>query len=253
MIFSKQVVVNEQLINYYQNENKNTRTPVVFLHGWQASAQTWNSVLNVLDKNGVPVFALDLPGFGHSELPKHAFSVSDYAEILKSFFDKMLIPEALIVGHSFGGRVAIKFSVYYPAMVKKLVLVDSAGFHDKSFLRNVKVILAMLFGPLFNLFASENWKRQVYKFFGASDYADAGPLRETFVKVINEDLTQYMLQVQPKTLLIWGADDLETPLEYGHRMRQLIQKSRLEVLSGAGHYSFLDKPAEFMKALEEFI
>jgi pimeloyl-ACP methyl ester carboxylesterase len=95
----------------------------------------------------------------------------------------------------------------------------------------------------------DRWHRAL----GAEDYANAGPLRGTFVKVVNHDLRDRLPEIQAPTLLLWGADDDATPVGDGETMARLIPHARLVVLPGAGHYSYLDRPAEACAALDEFL
>ena len=101
-------------------------------------------------------------------------------------------------------------------------------------------------------FIPEALRKPLRKLAGAEDYAGSGELKETFLKIIGEDLTEEMKNIKIPTLIIWGDKDKETPVEFGRRMNSLIADSKLEILEG-GHYSFLDKPDEFAGLLINFI
>ena len=88
---------------------------------------------------------------------------------------------------------------------------------------------------------------------GSRDYRSAGKLRETFVKVVNEDLRQYLPCIQSPVLLGWGELDRETPVSDGRLMKDLIPEARLEVIQGAGHHCFLDNPEAFLKIIKPFL
>lgn len=246
---SKQVVIYDTLISYTE-ENPEATTALVFLHGWQSSAQAWNGVIAKLSEVNVRILALDLPGFGASPLPKNTWGVSEYAEMVVEFIQKLGLKNVVLVGHSFGGRIGIKLAASNPMAISKLILVDAAGIRNDNLTKKLKVLAAKTVKPLFELPIIRNFKSQAYRAIGAVDLADSGALKETFLKTINEDLSTFLPQIQTPTLLIWGSDDTETPVEYGEIMNRLIPNSKLVILDGAGHFSFIDEPEKFMELIK---
>ena len=103
---------------------------VVLLHGWGSEATSFQPVFEWLAQSH-KVYALDLPGFGKSQLPHIPWNTSDYAQFIIAFLDKFDIPKAHFIGHSFGGRISIIVSAEYPEKVDKLILVDSAGIRPR--------------------------------------------------------------------------------------------------------------------------
>ena len=145
----KQVVVANQLVNYLSNEVVDPAAQtVVFLHGWRSEAAVWRPVMDRLGRR-YRQFALDLPGFGKSEKPKHIFTLVDYATVVLGFIKKMELKKIVVVGHSFGGRVVIKLSALEPDIVEKLILVDSAGFRLHGKRNAVLRIVAKMLKPFF--------------------------------------------------------------------------------------------------------
>jgi len=246
---SKQLIVNETLVNYI-DVNPESRHVFVFLHGWQSSAQAWSGVMERLSTKGVRLVAIDLPGFGGSPLPKSAWGVGEYSELVKDFSQKLGINKIILVGHSFGGRVAIKLSAANPELVSKLVLVDAAGIKNENLFNKLLVLAAKTVKPLFALPLLRNFKTTAYKAIGAVDLAEAGPLKDIFIKTINEDLSEFLPKIQTQTLLIWGGEDTETPLAFGGIMNRLIPNSKLVVLTDAGHFSFIDQPDKFTELIQ---
>lgn len=237
----KQIIVNDHLINYI-NVNSEASQALVFLHGWQSNAQIWTEVMTKLSKYPIRLIAVDLPGFGKSQPPKTAFGVGEYADIVKAFLEKLGLSKVIVIGHSFGGRIAIKLSTKDPEMIQKLVLIDAAGFKNAKIFNKLKILAAKTVKPLFSLPLLKQLKTTAYKAIGASDYAAAGSLKEIFAKTINEDLTDCLPKIKAPALLIWGSLDKETPLSFGQLMNQLIPNSKLVIFDGAGHFSFLDEP-----------
>ena len=243
------VIINNLLIQYYVY-GKRDFPSIIFLHGWRAEGTIWNDIATKLSRD-FNVHALDLPGFGGSSAPTIPFTISDYADIVSGFMKKMKIKKSILVGHSFGGRIAIKISATKPKLVKKLVLIDSAGFADKK--RQGMKFLAKLVKPLFAPAWMQGMRTRIYKMIRAEDYLATPVLQKTFVNIVEEDLSDDVSRIHAPTLLLWGENDTETPMLYGRKMHEKIQNSQLVVLSGAGHFSFLDKPIGWYTALTNFL
>jgi len=232
--------------------------PVLILHGWGASSGTMRPLLKqVRDVLPVRAVALDFPGFGYSDQPPQAWGVGDYRAFVESFMDELGIETADIIAHSFGGRVAIRLAAECPGRVNRLVLVDSGGIRPKRTARYyVKVSIAKVVKFLFKTVPGLAKALQLDRLAArqaSEDYRKAGELRGTLVKVVNEDLQSWMPAIQAPTLLVWGELDEATPAADGLRMKQLIPGSRLEVIQGAGHFSFLDHSQEFNELVIPFL
>ncbi len=220
--------------------------PFVFiLHGWPGSLESWLNVGQNIAQSNYQVILPDFPGFGQSQEPFEPWEVKDYATWLKNFINQILSrfefsqSSLVIVGHSFGGRVAIKFGAMYPQMVSKLVLVSSAGIKRKTLpiLKYLTPIGKIIFSLPGLKFLAPIFKKVFYKFIiRSTDYLNVkGVMRETFKKVVREDLTPLLSKINAPTLIIWGSKDKKTPLKEGEIMRSKIKNSKLEVLIGVGH------------------
>lgn len=231
---------------------------VILLHGWGGCTDSFLPVFNHLSSS-CEVYVLDFPGFGESEPPPTPWDVTDYAHMLLKFFELLGIDTAVLIGHSFGGRVSILFSALYPQYVEKVVLIDSAGIIPKRSLKyHFKVQRFKLAKKLFLLFSAKGSQEErlesFYRRFGSSDYKQAGSaLRQTFVKVVNQDLRSYLPQIKASTLLIWGENDQDTPLYFGKIMEKEIPDAGLIVFKGAGHFSYLDNINEFNIIVSKFL
>lgn len=256
----KQVVIANQLVNYLMNDSEDpVREAVVFLHGWRSEGKMWIPIMERLlrdyarDDNSLRVFALDLPGFGKSEKPKHTFDLANYALIVRGFIEKLQLKKVNLVGHSFGGRVAIKLSATEPDLIKKLVLVDSAGYNFQKGRNKFYKFLAKIFKPVFMLPGMSSLRENIYEMLGAEDYLATPELKETFINIINEDLTALLRYIRQETLIIWGGHDNVTPLVMGVWLKENIRRSDLIVYNDAGHFSFLDEPKKFVESLRDFL
>ena len=231
--------------------------PVLLLHGWGANAAAMRPIFDALRPDHA-VYALDFPGFGQSPLPPAAWGVGEYAALAIAFLDSLGVSKADVVGHSFGGRVGIKLAAKWPDRVERLVLVDSAGVPPtatpgRAALRaGLRAGRAILSAPGLGTL-KEKAEAMARDRLGSTDYRSAGPLRETFVKVVAEDLRPYLPEIKAPTLLVWGENDQDTPLADAKAMESSIPDAGLVVLKGAGHFSYLDRPADFARIVRNFL
>lgn len=236
----------------YLFSRKGSRGTFIFLHGWRSEASVWEGAMEEVSKQGFAVYAIDLPGFGKSENPPTAFTVGDYGDVVASFMEKLAITRGIIVGHSFGGRVGIVLSVEHASLVHKLVLVDAAGVREPSPHRTAMALVAKLLKPFFSPGFMQPARRFLYSFIGAEDYLETPLLKETFQKVISQDLSAFFPKISQETLLFWGEKDTDTPLSFAHAMEKSIPHVSLRIIPQAGHFSFLDAPDKFVSALISF-
>jgi pimeloyl-ACP methyl ester carboxylesterase len=116
------------------------KSTIVILHGWGLSKKKFDPLVEQLTNNGYDAKALDFPGFGESKSPVKPFTLSDYAEYLYSYLKKEDIKYPIFIGHSFGGRVALRFSTLYPKSVRALILTGTPGYTpvSRKKLRNIQ-------------------------------------------------------------------------------------------------------------------
>jgi pimeloyl-ACP methyl ester carboxylesterase len=248
----RQVIINNLLVSFSEIKGVNNKT-LLFLHGWRSNKEVWDSVIKNLEPQGFSILAIDLPGFGLSQAPISAFNVLDYANIVAAFIVKLKLDNVVLVGHSFGGRVAIKVASKYSGLVANLVLVDSAGFATDDLKKNIFAVAAKIVKPLFKPKFMQPVRTKIYQRIGAEDYVATPNLQKTFVEVSGEDLSRDMQTVTCPTLVIFGDEDKDTPLEFGQKMNSLIPNSKLIIIPSASHFSFLDQPEIFVKSLCNFI
>ena len=234
----------------YFEELSKAGHPLLMLHGWGQSSSAFRPLAELLSRHA-NVFLLDLPGFGESELPPSDWGTEDYARRLLEFMDKHKIERADLLGHSFGGRVAMRMVSLAPERIRRIVLVSSAGLKRK---RTVPQRLRMLWIRILRtsvkstdrLFGCRLYQDKFIKRFGSQDYLNAGPLRSILVRTVNEDLAGIACSIKAPTLLLWGTADKETPLEMGERLHGMIENSRLIPLPGKGHDSFIGAGAHLL-------
>ena len=232
--------------------------PVVLMHGWGCTRSTLASVEKVARQLGRPTLNVDFPGFGESTEPTEVWGVDRYTRAVESFLRHEGVgDDAVLIGHSFGGRVGILYASRN--RVGKLVLVDAAGVTPRRSLKYylkvyrfkaMKRIMYMLMGKA----RAERRLDEMRAKAGSSDYASASPrMRSILSRVVNEDLTSVMPSISAPTLLIWGENDTATPLADARVMERLIPGAALVSFPGCGHYSFLDNPVQFAAVLRSFL
>ncbi len=217
----------------------------LYLHGWGHDHTAFLPLLDNLAEAGRHV-ALDFPGFGQSSPPPSGWGVSDYAEFINFFLDKLDIQSTLLIGHSFGGRVGFHLCHRWPNRVKGLFLIASAGLRKKvPLLRRLRIqtIRSLARGAKRCLPGSlgENIKQLLYDKIASRDYKQAGEMRQTFVKVIQDDVSTLLPNITQPVVLLYGSDDTETPPDMGKRMQELLPQSEYIEIPGFDHYSILSR------------
>ncbi|MGI5891358.1 MAG: alpha/beta fold hydrolase [Bacillota bacterium] len=229
---------------------------LILLHGWGVDSSAFEPVARELAQY-FNVYNIDFPGFGLTPAPEAAWSVHDYAALIEDFIELQHIKDPLIMGHSFGGRVAILLGA--KKIPSKMVLIDSAGILPKRSINYyLKVYSYKAAKKFFSLPGLRKKKDQALAYWqknsASSDYKQAeGVMRQIFVKVVNEDLKPYLPHITASTLLVWGDLDTATPLADGQLMEKLIPDSGLVVLEGAGHYSYLERLPQFLHIIDTFL
>ncbi|MGB9598624.1 MAG: alpha/beta fold hydrolase, partial [Minisyncoccales bacterium] len=204
----------------------------LILHGWKGSSLSWKNVVQGLS-SFFTVISLDLPGFGKSQNPPFAFDLEDFAKVLNSFCQKREIKEIFLLGHSFGGAVAVIFTILFPQMVKKLILCAPALLRSKkkNFKQRFFNFLATTGNKIFNQKPPFFLKKIIYRIINNYDYFDLNPvMKETFKKIIKRDLREDLSQIDIPTLILWGEKDKILPLFQAFFIKEKIKNSQLEIL-----------------------
>lgn len=231
-------------INYIQYGNE-TGKNIVLLHGWGQNIEMMAPLGNNLTDYHITI--LDFPGFGNSSEPLTSLTIYDYVEILEELLIELKIKKPIIMGHSFGGRVAILYAARNP--VEKLVLFGSPCIRD-----NRKSIKESILKSLKKLPGMEKIGEFAKNYIGSTDYKNASPvMRETLVNVINEDLSKYAMKIECPTLLIWGTNDEAAPIEDARKLEGLLVDGGLVELEGYTHYAYLEALPQVINILRNFL
>ena len=253
----KQILIDNLKINY---KIAGRGPAILVLHGWGGSSDSWLIFQKILAKAGYRVIIPDFPGFGKSVTPPKPWGIENYTDFVLKFAQKLGLENSFfMVGHSFGGRISIRFTSQYPEKVKKLVLCDSAGIKPKPGLKT-RLIFWMasignaIFSPRHLVRLKDTARNLFYIFLRNKDYVKAdGTMKETIKKVLEEDLLPELSQIKVKTLIIWGGADRVVPLKYAYIFKEIIKDSQLEIIPRIGHSPHLETPEKLAVKIINFI
>lgn len=238
-----QIKVQGLNVNYIQyGKGKD----ILLLHGWGQNIDMMKPIGDSFcDRYRITI--IDFPGFGQSEEPKEAWNIEKYALMLEAFAKELGIKKPIVMGHSFGGRVAIRFSARNP--IEKLVLFGSPCIRLQEELPlKVRILKKLKTLPGMNKIGEF-----MKQYIGSRDYKAASPImRETLVEVVNEDLSKYAREIEEPTLLIWGEQDDEAPVSEAKELEKIMMDAALIILPGT-HYAYLENLARVITILNSFI
>ena len=237
------IMIQNININYIQyGEGKD----ILLLHGWGQNIAMMKPLGDSFC-NRFRITILDLPGFGESDEPQERWNIAKYTEILEDFVKKVGIKKPIVMGHSFGGRLAIRYSSRNN--IEKLVLFGSPCIRlEEKLSLTVKILKKLKTLPGLNEFGE-----YMKKYIGSRDYKAASPImRQTLVEVVNEDLSKYAREIEEPTLLIWGENDTEAPVTDAKELEKIMIDAALILLPGT-HYAYLENLPRVVAILNNFI
>lgn len=232
---------------------------VVILHGWNLRASKFTPLVEELRERGYKTFCPDLPGFGKIKITGNSFSLSDYVDFVKIFIRRNKLPKIILIGHSFGGRIGIKFAAQYPKLLHTLILTGTPGITPVPRSKIIFFVYLAKLGriifslPFLSLFQN-NARKLIYRMAGATDFYNTNEnMKETFKNIVKENLEPYLTQINNQTLLLWGREDKIIPINIAQKMQELIKDSRLVVIPDARHGLPWTHPKEFADEVEKFL
>ena len=232
---------------------------IVILHGWGLSGATFIPLAQILVEKGYRVFTPDLPGFGTAAAPVRPYVLADYVGFVADYCRAQRIREPIFIGHSFGGRVALKYSAMYPKDVRALILSGTPGFtHIPRKKLLLFIVLAKIGGLIFSLpplnLVQDAVRRWYYYVVGAKDFFRAeGMMRETFKLVVQESLVVSMESINIPTLLLWGEFDVIVPPAIAQKMEHVIAGTQLIIVPDADHGVAFKEPKTFARYVDAFL
>jgi pimeloyl-ACP methyl ester carboxylesterase len=251
--------------------------PILFIHGLSGRWQNW--LENVLEfARDHRVVAVDLPGFGESEMPEDKISISGYGVFVDRFMDAIGMDAATVVGNSMGGFIGMECAIKFPHRVERLVLVSAAGLSTQNH-RHEPVLKAMYAGEAVAQWvtaravgrsrelAGRPRGRKAIMWF-VTPHAERlapelvieqalGAGKPGFLPALDA-LSDYPIEerlddVKCPTLIVWGKKDLLVPVKDAYRFDELIPDSRLIVYEDVGHVAMLEVPERFNPDVRSFL
>ncbi|MFI5035924.1 MAG: alpha/beta fold hydrolase [Acidimicrobiales bacterium] len=225
---------------------------VIWLHGWGRRGQDFARAAGQLAADGVASVALDLPGFGASPAPARAGGARAYADVVTAAWASTGAGPVVLVGHSFGGRVATVVAGAHPEVVRSLVLTGTPLVRRAPAVRSpwpYRARRALHARHLLSDRAMESARQR----YGSRDYrAATGVMRDVLVATVNESYEEEMARVRVPVRLLWGADDTEVPVEVAERARAAFDAgATLAVLAGVAHFVPTEAPDQLAAAVRE--
>ena len=262
-VFNGRVVV-------YEAGRGNARS-ILLVHGiGQEGARDYRYHVGWL-KQSFHVVAVDLPGFGDSDKANVLYSPANYARALKHVADRFMNRPFVMVGHSMGAVVSLRYAAAYPGDVQRLVVMDPPGvLHRYAATSQFLAHLGLEYVPPFldplerltdfarRLLAPlERLTLDPHVILSSAQLRQAvlgaDPAKIAGLAVVSEDLRQVLPGVRAETLIVWGAQDSLTPLRAGRVLALKLPNARLVVIERAAHAPMLEAPERFRAELEAFL
>ena len=266
--------VQGRAVNYVE---MGSGPPLLFVHGLSGCWQNWLENIEEFASDH-RVVAVDLPGFGHSEMPEEKISIEGYGRFIDAFCEEVGIDAATVVGNSMGGFVAAECAINIPHRVERLVLVAAAGIsiehqRNEPLLKlmymgeNVaQSVTARVVGRSHELAGRPRGRKAILWFVTphAERWAPemvveqaSGAGKPGFLPALDA-LTDYPIRdrlddIKCPTLVMWGEKDLLVPVKDAHKFNELIPDSRLIVYDDTGHVPMIEIPDRFNADLRSFL
>lgn len=242
-MIKKEIIISGLKVNYLIGADFKPDQVVVFLPGWKSSVDLFCSVMKDLPN----LLAINLPGWGGSEKPGIDWGLTEYAEFVKEFLNKLGVKDPLLIGHSIGGAIALKY-LSNGGQARKLIIISGAIIREKTGKTRVLLAGAKIFRTLFP-FINKSWRQRLAGQLLSPDYVQAGELENIYKRLIGEDSQALFTKLKLPLTLIWGRDDKDTPFSQAEKLKELQNQAVLEIIPGAGHYCFLDQPKLFREIM----
>lgn len=228
------------------------RARLLVLHGWRHDHHDFDQLLSRCSGLGISSLALDLPGFGDSPPPKIAWGTIEYAKCVLSVLDEMA-PNPVILGHSFGGRIALQIAATYPDRIEGLILtgVPLVTVQGKPRSRMPYRMIRKLaeLGLV-----SDSRLEQARQRYGSEDYRSAnGVMREVLVRTVNEHYDEIVPNVKAHVEMVWGEFDTVVPIAVAKEALKLFPNASLTTAVGIGHMTPTDAVDDLALAVKRLL
>lgn len=217
-----------------KTKNLSKSKNLYIIHGWTYTVEPWTKTIELLEKNGVNVKMLHVPGL--TAPSKRVWTVKEYA----TWADKNIPDGSIALGHSNGGRILLNLCSKKPEKLKKLILLDAAGVYEPSKKRDILKKVSKLGAPLKKVPIID---KAFHKLTGSSDYYRAPEnMKQTLTNMLESDKELVLATVTTPTAIIWGEDDNITPPRHAHILKRKLADSTLNIHEGWNHAPYISDP-----------
>ncbi|TVP39790.1 putative alpha/beta hydrolase [Candidatus Nitrosocosmicus arcticus] len=249
-------------IRYVMFDCPEAKKTIVLLHGLGASAERWADLWPLLKKYNVII--PDLVGFGYSEKPLIEYTIDFFVRFLEEFFEKMQIRNPIVIGSSFGGQLALEYSLLHNDFFEKIILVSPAGTLEKPTYGLSQYIFSGLYPTFENIRSSfqmmANNDEYVVDEITVKDYMNRMRLPNAKYSLIStllamrkdQTLRKRLVEISRPTLVIWGRNDTTIPVENIEYFKEMPVVETV-IMEECGHTPYVEKPTEFYQVIEKFI
>src|SRR3989338_49325 len=255
MLFDKSQEINGVDVHY---KVVGQGPAVLVLHGWGRGSVSYVEVMEALAQQRYQVITPDLPGFGKTPPPKTPWGVDEYAQFAFQFAQKLTLGKFYLLGHSFGGQIAVKLATEHPELVQKLILYGAAvlrrepGSKIKAMQAVARMGNSVLSIPPFSIL-KRPMRKAFYRLFGLGSAAySQGIMKEIRGKIVRQDLSHLLPGISLPVLILWGDKDRSTPLGDAYLIKGKIPHASLVVFRGATHLIHREMPEEFVYHVAKF-
>jgi pimeloyl-ACP methyl ester carboxylesterase len=271
----RQLDIEGRSVNYLDyGSGEEGLEPAVLIHGLGGCWQNWLENVPRLAAEGRRVIALDLPGFGFSEMPSEKISISGYGRAVNELCDRLDLGEAVFVGNSMGGFISAEVAIQFPSRVARLVLVSAAGVTTSDLrsgpvMAGARIVTAVaartaaiperlvtrrrLRMPLYSSFLRHPTRIRAELLYEITRGAGRPGFVDALRAIMDYDFRDRLPEIGCPTLIVWGTGDMLVPQSDAGEYERLIPNSRKLIFDDTGHMAMIERPGTFNDCLVEFL
>ena len=232
--------------NYIERGKKT----IVLLHGWGLDKSSFDGLVHFFCGE-LSVLAIDFPGFGESDKAEDYYDTYEYAYRIFLLICELGLKDIILVGHSFGGRVAIILSSVFGIEICGLILTSSAGLNRFSLIKEIRIMKYKLMKKLHSIGVIKNDK---FLNGGSEDYKKLDVLMKgVFVRIVNQDLSYLLKNISVDTKLVWDKKDKDTPYWICKKLHKNIKTSQTIIFNNGGHFCYIYNIFKFAKICNNYL
>lgn len=233
----------------YLGGKTSTGAQLLFVHGWGIGIEPYRESLNILSDR-YQVIAPYLPGFGKSTAPL-VRDYSDYARLMIDFINILKLPKVHLIGHSMGGAIAIALAALKPSLVRSLTIVDSTGIPLNS---SLEVLLKRAIEMPAQMGQMQLMPTlEIIRCLSYNSLVNPHRVIQAASMILEKDIRPLLPRIEAPSLVLWGANDILTPITHGKEIAKGIKGSKLLVVDGVFHEWNFFFPDKFTAIVSNFI